>query len=128
MKLGDGLWRTIGGLGSYRLDFADVPGGQAGALVTVQENGSTALMALRLKVRGGRISEVETILARKGELPSLQMQQVFRLQTPLDLWIASQCACAGAGDVGQYPVIRTGQWKLLRVGGEDLDLRLATLR
>jgi hypothetical protein len=82
MQLGDGLWRTIGSLGSYRLDFADVPGGQAGALVTVQENGSTALMALRLKVRDGRISEVETILARKGELQSLQTDL---LQEPLPM-------------------------------------------
>jgi len=72
LQLGDGLWRTIGALGSYRLDFADPRSGQAGALVTVQENGATALMALRLKAARGRISEVETVLARKGELQSLQ--------------------------------------------------------
>ena len=55
LKLGDGLWRTIGGLGSLRLDFADIPDGQAGAIVTVQENGQLALMALRLKVQGGKL-------------------------------------------------------------------------
>lgn len=82
LQLGDGLWRTIGGLGPFRLDFADVPGGEAGALVTVQENGSIALMALRLKVRDGRIREVETILARKGELQSLQTDL---LQEPLPI-------------------------------------------
>ena len=80
MKLGDGLWRTIDGLGPYRLDFADPATGEAGALVTVKENGSIALMALRLKVAGGRIGEVETILARKGELQSLQTDL---LQAPL---------------------------------------------
>jgi hypothetical protein len=72
MQPGDGLWRTNGGLGPFRLDFADPESGQAGAFVTVQENGSIALMALRLKVRSGKISEVETVLARKGELQSLQ--------------------------------------------------------
>ena len=72
LKLGDGLWRTIGGLESFRLDFADPQDGQAGALVLVKENGAPALMALRLKSAGGRISEVETVLARKGELQSLQ--------------------------------------------------------
>ncbi len=72
LELGDGLWRTVTGLGSYRLDFADPSTGAAGALVLVQENGTPALMALRFKAVGGRISEVETLLARKGELQSLQ--------------------------------------------------------
>jgi hypothetical protein len=72
LRLGDGLWRTIDGLGSFRLDFVDPAQDEAGALVTVQENGRPALMALRLKLRSGRISEVETILARKGELQELQ--------------------------------------------------------
>ena len=72
LRLGDGLWRTIDGLDSYRLDFADPRTGRAGALVTVKENGVTALMALRLKVVAGKIAEVETVLARKGELQSLQ--------------------------------------------------------
>ena len=72
LRLGDGLWRTISGLESYRLDFADPRSGQAGALVLVQENGVPALMALRLKAVRGRISEVETVLARKGELQSLK--------------------------------------------------------
>jgi hypothetical protein len=83
MKLGDGLWQTIGSLGPFRLDFDDPQSGQAGALVTVQENGNTALMALRLKVVGGRIKEVESVLARKGELQSLQTDL---LQMPLPIF------------------------------------------
>ncbi len=72
LQLGDGLWRTISGLRSFRLDFTDPAMGQAGALVLVEENGNPALMALRLKVAGGRITEVESVLARKGELQQLQ--------------------------------------------------------
>ena len=72
LQLGDGLWRTISGLDSFRLDFADPATGQVGALMLVRENGTPALMALRLKVAGGRIAEVESVLARKGELQSLQ--------------------------------------------------------
>jgi hypothetical protein len=82
LKLGDGLWRTNQGLGPYRLDFADPASGQTGALVTVKENGNLALMALRLRIRGGRIAEVETVLARKGELQSLQTDL---LQQPLPI-------------------------------------------
>jgi len=83
MKLGDGLWATNGGLGPFRLDFDDPRRGEAGALVTVQENGNIALMALRLKVVGGRISQVESVLARKGELQSLQTDL---LQSPLPIF------------------------------------------
>jgi hypothetical protein len=83
MKLGDGLWQTIGSLGPFRLDFDDPQSSQAGALVTVQENGNTALMALRLKVVGGRVSQVESVLARKGELQSLQTDL---LQEPLPIF------------------------------------------
>ena len=72
LQLGDGLWRTLSGLKSFRLDFADPVTGQVGALVLVEENGNPALVALRLKVAAGRITEVESVLARKGELQQLQ--------------------------------------------------------
>ena len=83
IKLGDGLWATNGGLGPFRLDFDDPQAGQAGALVTVQENGNIALMAIRLKLVAGAISQVETVLARKGELQSLQTDL---LQAPLPIF------------------------------------------
>jgi len=83
LKLGDGLWATNGGLGPFRLDFDDPVRGEAGALVTVKENGNIALMAIRLKVVAGRIKEVETVLARKGELQSLQTDL---LQAPLPIF------------------------------------------
>lgn len=83
MKLGDGLWATNGGLGPFRLDFDDPVRGEAGALVTVEENGNIALMALRLKLAGGRIQQVESVLARKGELQSLQTEL---LQQPLPIF------------------------------------------
>ena len=78
LELGDGLWRTISGLDSYRLDFADTQAGQAGVLALVEENGRPTLMALRLKVVAGRITEVESVLARKGELQSLQTELLDR--------------------------------------------------
>jgi|WetSurMetagenome_2_1015567.scaffolds.fasta_scaffold141703_1 hypothetical protein len=107
LKLGDGLWRTNQGLGSYRLDFADPASGQAGALVTVKENGNLALMSLRLKVNGGRIGEVETVLARKGELQSLQTDL---LQEPLPILLE---------DVP--PARRSSRAELERIGNSYFD-------
>ena len=64
LKLGDGLWATISGLGAYRHDFADPKAGQAGAYTVIEENGTPALMTLRLKVVNHKITEAETILVR----------------------------------------------------------------
>jgi hypothetical protein len=64
LKVGDGLWGTIAGLGAYDLRFADPRTGGVGFYGVVKEGETEAPLALRLKVRGGRISEVETIVSR----------------------------------------------------------------
>ncbi len=64
LRLGDGLWGTTSGPGKYRLYVADPEDGQAGFYGTVMENDAPVLLALRLKVTYGLISEVETIVAR----------------------------------------------------------------
>jgi hypothetical protein len=64
LRLDDGLWGTAEGLGDYRLHFADPEAGAAGYFGTIRESGRMALLALRLKVEGRRISEIETLVAR----------------------------------------------------------------
>jgi hypothetical protein len=65
LKPGDGLWATATGLGTYRLDFAEPEAGEAGAYAVVQENGTPAILWLRLKVVKRQIAEIETLVARK---------------------------------------------------------------
>jgi hypothetical protein len=70
LLIGDGLWNTMKGKGTYRLFVTDVPAGEVAFLGTIQEdhrepdkfNGS--LIALRLRVAGGQITEVEQIVVR----------------------------------------------------------------
>jgi hypothetical protein len=63
MKLGDGLWRTASGLGTYRQDILDVAGHTAATQAVVLEDGDTpVLFALRLKERDGKISQIETMV------------------------------------------------------------------
>jgi hypothetical protein len=63
MKLGDGLWRTASGLGTYRQDILDVARHTAATQAVVLEAGDTpVLFALRLKERGGKISQIETMV------------------------------------------------------------------
>ncbi|HXX44262.1 MAG TPA: hypothetical protein VEJ38_06005 [Candidatus Acidoferrales bacterium] len=65
LQLGDALWATAGSLGTYKLVFAEPETGAVGAYAVVQENGSGALLMVRLKVVKRRISEIETLVARK---------------------------------------------------------------
>jgi hypothetical protein len=59
-KLGQGLWGDASGVGSFRQDILDPKTGTAGALVVVQEAGQPVLLAVRLKVEGRKITEIET--------------------------------------------------------------------
>ncbi len=63
MKLGDDLWRTASGLGTYRQDILDVAGHTAATQAVVLVDGDKpVLFALRLKERDGKISQVETMV------------------------------------------------------------------
>jgi hypothetical protein len=63
MKLGNGLWRTASGLGTYRQDILDVAGHTAATQAVVLEDGDKpVLLALRLKERDGKITEIETMV------------------------------------------------------------------
>jgi hypothetical protein len=65
LQLNDALWATAGALGTYKLVFTEPEAGAVGAYAVVQENGSGALLALRLKVEKRKIAEIETLVARK---------------------------------------------------------------
>ena len=64
LELGDGLWNTMSARGKYKLYVSDPQAGEVGFFGPVLENGTPALLALRLKVENRRISEIETIVAR----------------------------------------------------------------
>jgi hypothetical protein len=64
LKVGDGLWNTISGFGPYDIKFADTTAGQVGYLGVVREAHTSSPFALRMKIRGGKITEIETIVAR----------------------------------------------------------------
>lgn len=83
LKLGDALWGTISGLGTYKLYFADPQAGQVGFEGTIRENGTPAILVLRLKIENQRITEVETIV-RRGAEPA---QNLEKLGQPNPVWL-----------------------------------------
>jgi len=84
LQLGDGLWATAGSLGSYKLTFAEPESGAAGAYAVVQENGSGAILALRLKVAKRQITEIETLVARK---PTTSILNTDNLTEPRPIFL-----------------------------------------
>lgn len=67
LALGAGLWQTIESLGSFRQDILDVRNSTAGTHVLAIENGSPVLVAVRLKIAAGKITEVESTVVRTRE-------------------------------------------------------------
>jgi hypothetical protein len=69
LGVGDGLWGTITELGTEDLRAADPEAGQVAYFGVVNERGSQAFFALRMKIEDRRIAQVETIVDRKGYGP-----------------------------------------------------------
>jgi hypothetical protein len=75
LPLGDeGLWYGMSGLGGYRFYVPDIETQQVALIGTVKENmanhgvnddqGNNVAVAIRLKIAGGRITEIEQLVAR----------------------------------------------------------------
>jgi hypothetical protein len=73
LELGDGLWNTMKSKGGYRLFVSDVEAGQVAFIGTINEDHrdpqqeTPALIALRLKVEGGEITEAEQQVVRNED-------------------------------------------------------------
>lgn len=67
LSLTEGLWGRARSLDGYRQDFAEVPAGQAAAFVRLTDDRGAVLLAVRLRISAGEISEIESIVARSGE-------------------------------------------------------------
>jgi hypothetical protein len=80
MMLGEGLWKGASKLRTYRQDFLDIREGMAASHVIVEENGNPVMLALRLKIAGKKITEIETMVTRNRTEGALF--SVDALQTP----------------------------------------------
>jgi hypothetical protein len=83
LKLGDALWGTMSGMGTYKLYFADPHDGQAGIEATIRENGTPAILLLRLKVVDRKITEVETLVHRNAQ----DAQALEKFGSPNPVWV-----------------------------------------
>jgi hypothetical protein len=66
LALDDGFWGTASAQGVYKHYFLDPRTEQAGFFGVMKENGQNVILALRVKLEGKNISEIETIFSRSG--------------------------------------------------------------
>ena len=88
LGLGEGAWRTAGPAIAYRDDLLDPISGGAARLTAFQESGGIAQLFVRLAVVDRRITEIETIVVRAGEVgwfaPDNLEQLSDLFSTPVD--------------------------------------------
>ena len=70
LELGQGLWRTVGGVDDSGLVVADETTGHAAWFGAVRENDHSAFYAVRIHVADGLIDEIETVVHRQTGLPA----------------------------------------------------------
>lgn len=87
VELGDGFWQTATSRGNYNHYFADIVMGQAGWMGTMREGDTLLLMALRLRVQLGRITEIETSYFRPGGGGPNDIQAMEAKGSPEPLWL-----------------------------------------
>jgi hypothetical protein len=69
LQLTEGLWQSTTSAAGFREYFADASTGNALFIGVLDESGAPAILASRLKVADGKVTEIETIVARKGSHP-----------------------------------------------------------
>ena len=67
LELGDGLWRTLSAKGKYQMIVSDVAAGHVAFLGSIEEADTPAMLALHLKVKSGRIEQIETLVQRNDK-------------------------------------------------------------
>jgi hypothetical protein len=67
LELGDGLWRTLAAKGTYQMIVSDVAAGHVAFLGSIKEADTPAMLALHLKVKNGRIEQLETLIQRSDK-------------------------------------------------------------
>jgi hypothetical protein len=87
LDVGDGFWNTATGRGNYSHYFADPVTNQAAWMGTMKEGRGQLLMALRLRVQLGRITEIETSYFRQGGGGPNDIAAMDALGKPEALWL-----------------------------------------
>jgi hypothetical protein len=88
LPVGDGFWKTAGGIGNYKHVFADPEFGQVAVMGTMREANTTILMSVRLRIELGRITEIESVFFKPGGGGPNNIDGLDKSK-PEDIWFRS---------------------------------------
>jgi hypothetical protein len=71
VRPGNGVWKTVTGLGKVQRKYFDQVTGQAAYFGTVEEGSETAIVTIRVRVENRKLTEAEWFIARAND-PGLQ--------------------------------------------------------
>jgi hypothetical protein len=121
LRLGQGLWRTATGVAAIRaVTVADEESGQVATWGMVSEAGRDAILGVRLKVRAGLVTEIETFVVRINDMVSgfgLLDAERLRRPTPGFLDLLDETDCPTADELR-----RAADGYLDGVSGDNADL------
>ncbi|MEP7247757.1 MAG: hypothetical protein ABI885_29280 [Gammaproteobacteria bacterium] len=89
MRIGDGLWGSVGGKAPAALRVADPVSGNVAWFGVVYDHDAPAYLGLRLRVEDGKIAEVESLVARAknpgpfGDPAKFQPDALFTQELPV---------------------------------------------
>jgi hypothetical protein len=128
MPLGEGLWKTASGLGSFRQDIIDVRAGVAGTHVVVQEKGAPVRFEVRLKVASGKTSEIDTTVVRNQTEGMIYKPDQLKEASPAMKTIPDTARHARRNDEIRVVGSRRLESRQLRQGGRALRRRRVPVR
>jgi hypothetical protein len=126
LAIGDGAWNTVDGKRAYDLKMADPSTGQVAWFGVIEEHGVPAIMALRLKIDGGKIAEAETVVTRKVEnspFPSIDTYVTPRPLMLADVPVAKRTPRARMISLadGYFDTLQLNDGKLFTQFTDDCD-------
>ena len=80
VPVGLGLWTTLTALGNYQHYMSDPETGQAAYIGTVKEDANIMVLALRLGIRLGKITEAEIVYYRRGGGPAFNDAGIDKIE------------------------------------------------
>ena len=67
VRPGNGVWKSVTGLGNVQRRYLDPTSGQAAYYGTIEEGSATAIVTIRVRVENRQLSEAEWFLARETD-------------------------------------------------------------
>lgn len=83
IPIGEGVWATIDGIGTYHHYYADPERGRVGHIGTARENGVPCLFNFMLELKDGLITRAETLVIRDA----VGARNLDRQGEPHDVWL-----------------------------------------